>query len=350
MKKKIIAIMFCIIVFLGLTGCSSKESKKSDQEIHQERDTEELYSCLENELSGYIVTEKSSLDILPLEDITNKKDKINFYKGFIANKNEVYIIFEMEDPQESEVLESFNKYFSNKFEIYQKYFFGNNAYIFIHNKNNDVDFKEIFNKCNQKKSLEEGKSMPSKTIEQLKKTKKINIKIADEMRGTIDKEETIYEILNIIENAKMYGDNFLCDGTSISFDMYDDKENIIDTVLIWSDGRLIPDSLSKGCGYYSSPSGHKDFKKIIEEETDFIFYNLSTSTQKCQKDKIFIYEDEKYKYYLDCKERGNMNIHFTSTYLTMSLSYALNNKYINIKQLEMYDDLFIKEKKQWEGF
>ena len=309
-------------------------------------DYSEVYACLENELGAYIMTEKDDASDIPLTDITDKKEHIEYYKGVKANEKNMYVILKGNVTYEWEVMKDFELYFSKRFPVYQQYFIEDKGiYIFIHNNSNDVKFDEIMNKCNNIINKEDGKTIKSKTLNNLNKTNKIVIKSGDTELGTINNKDSIDNILNVISNAKQSGDAFLCDGHSFNFEMYDNNK-LIDTVYVWHDGsRLIPKSIHSGCSYYGNTNDKIDLREIIEKETDYIFYGISDYSDSCDSALELIYEDEKYNYYLSCEKSDEVLIHFTLTNLKMTLKYALNNNYITPDKLEGYTDLFVKKEK-----
>ena len=85
----------------------------------------ELLNCLESQLGGYLVTETDNLIELPLNEIkSSNKEKIAYYKGVYASNhpNNVFIMVYPENgTYESSVMKDFDKYFYNKFSVYQKY-------------------------------------------------------------------------------------------------------------------------------------------------------------------------------------------------------------------------------------
>lgn len=309
-------------------------------------DYSEVYACLENELGAYIMTEKDNASEIPLTDITDKKEQVEYYKGIKANEKNMYIIFKGNVTYEWEVMKDFQLYFSKKFPVYQRYFMMDKGiYIFIHNNSNDVKFDEIINKCNNGINKEDGKTIKSKTLNSLNKTNKIIIKSGDTELGTINNKDSINNILSVISNSKQSGDVFLCDSNSFNFEMYDNNK-LIDTVYVWHDGsRLIPKSIHSGCSYYRKTNDKIDLREIIEKETDYIFYDISDYSDNCDSALELIYEDDKYNYYLSCEKSDKVFIHFTLSNLQMTLKYALNNNYITPDKLEDFTDLFIKKEK-----
>ena len=353
MKNKFLIIIF-LFVFI-ITGCSSNQNTKIDDnyEIDEtilEENKNKMIACLENELGGYITTENDELIDLSLDEITDKQDKIQYYKGIKANDNNMYVIYQ-NTPSEFEVIKDFDLYFSKKFPIYQKYLFNDEIYVFIHNANNDINFKEIQNKCNiNNYEVDNVKNIPNKNINKIKETKKIIIKSGEKELGTITNKNSIDDIIEIISTSEQYSykginNGYLCDGQSFDFNLFNDKEKLIDTIYVWNSGtRLIPKSIHSGCSYYSTTS-NKDIREIIEKETDYKFYGYTDYEDECAEALELIYEDNNYKYYLNCIKSDKVLIHFDITNLTMTVKYALNNNYINPDQLVLYNDLLIKEKK-----
>jgi len=302
--------------------------------------------CFEDELNEYILSEKESTDIL-LNEITDKSDKINYYKGLKTDDEEIYIIVETNLTYEWEVMRDFELYFAKKYPIYQSYNIPNTGiYIYTHNSANDIDFKAIQNKCNKSNlNDKDGKEIPSKTLNKLNETNKIIIKSGDTRIGTITNEKSINEILDIISTSKQYGDVFLADGHSFDFLMFNDKNELIDTIYIWHNWkRLIPKSMGEELGYYLITNKIYDLKEIVSRETDYVFYDLLDYSEDYKGEQELIYETDKYKYYLKDKKSDEVLISFNLTNLTMTLKYALNNNYITPDKLEIYSDFFIKEK------
>lgn len=336
MKKRVLTILLCGIMLLGITGCGQKnpESEKENQEEYNK----ELVQCLENELGGYIVTEQDDLIDIPLNEIKNSDiEKIAYYKGVYASNhpdNMYIIVYPKNGTYESSVMKDFDKYFYEKFSIYQSYESPLTPTIYINNQENDVDFKDITNKCVTRNNINDGKSISSKTINKMNDTKKIVIKSNNKELGTIKDKETLSEILNAISSSKQYGDAFLCDGHGLDFEMYDSNNKLIDTLYVWGDGkRLMPASLSGGgCSYYSI-SNNVDLREIIEEETDYIFYTILDVRDNDNQKQQLIYKDNKYKYYLNSDNPNEILIKFILNNKTMTLKYALENKHISAEKV-----------------
>ena len=58
--------------------------------------------------------------------------------------------------------------------------------------------------------------------------------------------------------------------------------------------------------------------RIIEENTDYVFYNISDFSDTCDQALEAIYEDEQYTYYLSCIKSDQVIINFDITNLTMT--------------------------------
>lgn len=301
---------------------------------------------LEKELNGYMLPEKERVDI-PLSEITDKSDKIVYFNGVKTNDENIYIIVETDMTYEWEVMRDFELYFAKKYPIYQSYNIPNTGiYIYSHNSSNDIDFEEIQSKfSNSNLSDMDGEKIPSKIINKLSETNKIVIQSGDTKIGTITNKKSISEILEIITTSKQYGDVFLVDGHSFDFLMFNDKNELIDTVYIWRDWeRLVPKSIEGG--YYLITNKNYDLREIVSRETDYVFYVLLDYSEDYEGEQELIYETDKYKYYLKGKKSDEVLISFSLTNLTMTLKYALNNNYITLEELEEYsDDLLMKEEK-----
>lgn len=298
-----------------------------------------LMSCLVNQMGAYIMSESNELYSMPLSTFETNEDEIIYYKSFYTNNENIYVIVKTYD---GEVIRDFDEYFSSKYDVYQTYFVNDSTYVYLYNKLNDIDFENL-KKCSANKVNDKVvKKIDSKTIEKLENTNKIVMNFSDGTPETIENTRAINEILAIISSGKQYGDAALCDGHSLELLMYND-DNLIDTIYVWRGGsRLIPKSIHGGCSYYTV--GDSNLIEIIERETNYISYNLFSLTDSCEENEK-IYSDEKYNYYLNCKERGNMLIKFNTKNLKMNLKYALDNNYISIENLLVYDDLIIKEEK-----
>lgn len=306
----------------------------------------ELLSCLESQLGGYLVTETDNLIELPLSEIkSSDKEKIAYYKGVYASNhpNNIFIMVYPENgTYESSVMKDFDKYFYNKFSVYQKYESPLTPTIYIHNQDNDVDFKDIVNKCVISNNTEDGKAIPNNTLDKVNNTTKIVIKSNQKELGTISDKDKLDEILSAIKSSKKYGENCLADGHAFDFEMYDNDNKLIDTIYVWGDGnRLIPKSMN-GC--YYSISNDIDLRQIIEEETDYIFYNILDYRDNDNQQEQVIYKDDKNSYYIKSDDVNEMLIKFMLNNQTMTLKYALENEYISAEKVsDEYPDVLIKK-------
>ena len=283
MKKRLFVIIF---VFAFITcGCSNRNNASVDNTIEQDNNNEvdqtiilenkkKMITCLENELGGYIASEKNELSDLPLKDITDREDRIQYYKGIKTSDNNMYVIYE-NTPSEFEVLKDFDLYFSKKYPIYQRYQFNNGITVLIHNTLNDIDFKEIERKCNVNyQEPDKIINIPTNTINKINDTKKIIIKSGEKRLGTITNEKSINDIIETITTSVQYSYKdtdvaYLCDGYSFEFNLFNNKDKLIDTIYVWHSGtRLIPKSIHSGCSYFNTTSS-KDLRKIIENETNY---------------------------------------------------------------------------------
>lgn len=309
---------------------------------------EELLQCLESELDNYIITENDDLVEIPLSEIKKKDmDKIYYYKGVYASKhpdNMYVIVYPKNGTYDFNVMKDFEKYFYEKFFMYQKYEDFSIPTIYIHNSYNNVDFKKILNKC-QNNSDSNAKILPSEITSNLKNTKKINIKIGNKELGTINDNDKISNILKIISSGKQYGQVFLCDNYAFNFEMYDNDNKLIDTIYVWYDGkRMIPASIgSKGCSYYSI-SSDVDLRKFIQEETDFVFYNILDLRDNDNKNEQLIYKDNNGSYYIKSDDTNDILIKFVLNNQIMTLKYALEKKFISAEKVSNeYPDILIKK-------
>ncbi len=344
MKKILLSILICGFMVLGVVGCGKKE-QETDKKTTEDYD-KELMQCLESQLGGYLVTETDELIEIPLSEIkSSDKEKIAYYKGVYASNhpNNIYVmVFPKNGTYESSVMKDFDKYFYNKFSVYQTYESPLTPTIYIHNQDNDVDFKEIVNQCIVKNDDKDAKSIPNETLDKINNTTKIVIKSSQKELGTINSKDKLTEILNAISSSKQYGDACLSDGYAFDFEMYDKDNKLIDTIYVWGDGkRLIPKSMN-GC--YYSVSNDTDLRKIIEEETDYIFYSILDYRDNDNQKEQLIYKDDKNSYYLKSDDTNEIAIKFMLNNQIMTLKYALENKYISAEKVASeYPDILIKK-------
>ena len=344
MKKSIFTILMCGVMVLGVVGCGKKE-QESDKKTTEDYD-KELVQCLESQLGGYLVTETDDLIEIPLSEIkSNDKEKIAYYKGVYASNhpNNIYVmVFPKNGTYESSVMKDFDKYFYHKFSVYQTYESPLTPTIYIHNQDNDVDFKDIVNQCIVKNDYKDAKSIPNETLNKISNTTKIVIKSSQKELGTISDKNKLTEILNAIKSSKQYGEPCEADNYAFEFEMYDNDNKLIDTIYVWRDGnRLIPKSIN-GC-YYSISNGI-DLNKIIEEETEYIFYGILDYRDNNNQKEQLIYKDDKNSYYLKSDDTNEIAIKFMLNNQIMTLKYALENKYISAEKVaKEYPDILIKK-------
>ena len=344
MKKSIFTILMCGVMVLGVVGCGKKD-QESDKKTTEDYD-KELVQCLESQLGGYLVTETDDLIEIPLSEIkSNDKEKIAYYKGVYASNhpNNIYVmVFPKNGTYESSVMKDFDKYFYHKFSVYQTYESPLIPTIYIHNQDNDVNFKDIVNQCIVKNDDKDAKSIPNETLNKISNTTKIVIKSSQKELGTISDKNELTEILNAIKSSKQYGDICLTDNYAFEFEMYDNDNKLIDTIYVWHDGnRLIPKSIN-GC-YYSISNGI-DLNKIIEEETEYIFYGILDYRDNDNQKEQLIHKDDKNSYYLKSDNTNEIAIKFMLNDQIMTLKYALENKYISAEKVaKEYPDILIKK-------
>lgn len=352
MKKKEILIISVIIIILLLvilgiiifTKDTVPQSNREEEKITEQE--QEFISCLENELGARIASESREFTDIPLSDITDKSEEIAYFKG-IQSGNDSYIIVKTNITYDRDIMQDFDLYFSKKYATFQLFDLANGIYVYLFNNENNTSESELLTAC-QVQNLEGMKTedFPSKTIDELNKTASVIIKNGSGELGQITNHDVIDQILNYISMSKQYGENFLCDGHLFELEMLDEEGKLIDTIYLWGDGkRLLPKSLEGGCGYYSIADFNIDFRKIIEENTNYIFYGINDYSVEGKENLTQIYEDEKYKYFINWENSDKVLIHFTLNNLYMKLEYALNNNYIAPEQLEEYDGLLIRETK-----
>jgi len=313
--------------------------------VEAEQQMEEIVSCLENELGGYLVTEQDNLIDIPISEIKNVNiDKIEIFKGKYASNhkdNMYFIIFPKNGTYEAEVMNNFEEYFSKKFSIYQMFTSPVIPTIYIHTENNDIDMKTLTNKCVTNNVEQNSKSLPTSTINKINKTNKIIIKSGEKELGVIKGADKIKEILDAVSSANRYGDVCLSDGHGFDFEMYNDNK-LIDTIQVWGDGkRILPRSIN-GCYYFISNG--TDLRKIIEDETDYIFYTILDYSKTCADALELVYENNGHKYYLSCIKSDKVLIKFMINNKVMTLKSALENNLISAdKVASEYPDILIKK-------
>lgn len=343
-------------MILGITGCKNKteEPKKQDQtEENIEQDQNESYDkemmeCLEGQLGGYLVGVKDELIEIPLNEVKKSdQEVIGYYKGVYASEhpdNMYMIVYPKSGYYDSFELLDFEKYFYDRFSLYQTSEIPHIPAIFIHTTDNAVDFQEIENKCIPKKHTEKGESIPSETLDKINTTTKIVMKCGESEIGTITEESKINEILSIISRSKKYSNECIQEeGYSFEFDMYDNNNEITDTIFVWDNGELLLPSSIMGCHYFI-PSD-VNIRKIIEEESSYKFYLLLDYRENTNEtEQTLIYQDGKNSYYLNSKNPDKILVKFTLNNKTMTLKQALEDKYISPeKVINDYPDMLIKK-------
>lgn len=348
MKNKLLGILFSGILAIGLTGCNEQDLPENDVVENNTGLSEEIFSCLENELGGYLVTEQDDLVEFPITEIENlNTEKIEYFKGVYASnhkENMYMIVYPKNGTYEAEVMNKFNKYFSNKFSMYQTYNSPATPTIYIHSSKNNMDFKNITKKCTDGNKSNDGKTFPSRILNKLDKTSKIVIESGKKELGEITDKTKVTEIINALSSGKQYGNACLSDGHAFEFRLYNNKNKLIETFYVWGDGnRLLPASMD-GC-YYSISNG-TDLRKIIEDETDNIFYSILDFRNNFNQEQQLIYSDTKYDYYLNSDNIDEIAIKFSLTNQVMTLKYAIENNYISAERVASeYPDILIKENK-----
>lgn len=351
MKKKEILIISVVIIILlliifGIIIFTKDTVPKANEEEQITEQEQRFISCLENELGARISSNILEFSDIKLNDIIDKTEGIMYFKG-VQSGNNSYIIVKTNTTYDYDINKYFDLYFSNKYDTFQLFDLTTGIYAYLHNNENNTSKSELLKAC-QGSNLKDIKveDFPSKTIDKLNKTASIVIKDGSYELGQITNTEEIEQILNYISMSKQYGENFLCDGHLFELEMLDEEGKLIDTIYLWGDGkRLLPKSLEGGCGYYSIADFNIDFRKIIEENTNYKFYGIYDYSVEGKENLTQIYEDEKYKYFINWENSDKVLIYFTLNNLYMKLEYALNNNYITPKQLEEYDGLLIRETK-----
>lgn len=351
MKKKEILIISVVIIILlliifGIIIFTKDTVPKANEEEQITEQEQRFISCLENELGARISSNILEFSDIKLNDIIDKTEGIMYFKG-VQSGNNSYIIVKTNTTYDYDINKYFDLYFSNKYDTFQLFDLTNGIYAYLHNNENNTSESELLMAC-QVQNLEGMKTedFPSKTIDELNKTASAIIKNGSGELGQITNSDVIVQVLNNISVSKQYGENFLCDGHLFELEMLDEEGKLIDTIYLWGDGkRLLPKSLEGGCGYYSIADFDIDFRKIIEENTNYIFYGINDYSVEGKENLTQIYEDEKYKYFINWENSDKVLIHFTLNNLYMKLEYALNNNYIAPEQLKEYDGLLIRETK-----
>ena len=112
----------------------------------------------------------------------------------------------------------------------------------------------------------------SKIIDNLKNTVRVDIRelTEDKIVGTITDSETINELIDAISTSSYSGSDCLADAHQMELEMYDENDNLLDTIDFWPNiERIRPENSSNNC--YFNVQGENTVKNIIESETDYKF-------------------------------------------------------------------------------
>ena len=112
----------------------------------------------------------------------------------------------------------------------------------------------------------------SEIIDNLKNTVRVDIRelTEDKIVGTITDSETINELIAAISTSSYSGSDCLADAHQMELEMYDENDNLLDTIDFWPNiERIRPENSSNNC--YFNVQGENSVKNIIESETDYKF-------------------------------------------------------------------------------
>ena len=112
----------------------------------------------------------------------------------------------------------------------------------------------------------------SKIIDNLKNTVRVDIKELTEEKivGTITDNKSINELIDAISTSSYRGSDCLTDAHQMELEMYDENNNLLNTIDFWpSVERIRPENSSNKC--YFNVQGENTIKNIIESETDYKF-------------------------------------------------------------------------------
>lgn len=112
----------------------------------------------------------------------------------------------------------------------------------------------------------------SEIIDNLKNTVRVDIRelTEDKIVGTITDSETINELIDAISTSSYSGSDCLADAHQMELEMYDENDNLLDTIDFWPNiERIRPENSSNNC--YFNVQGENSVKNIIESETDYKF-------------------------------------------------------------------------------
>lgn len=325
------------IVLLSLVGCGKE--KLSSEELKQKEQDEKMLSCLTTKVKTYF--EEDNFAKLDKDKITKKK--VEYYESGLIDEDNFFVIVKTED---EDTLKEITKYFKDKFATFNSYTY-DNFNVYFHT-NQDVEDVSSFDEClNINYTLYQ--NIPTDAIAKLEDMQKIVVKSSfnDTLDlGTITKKEDLDEIYEIIKNSKDNPNSYFCVGNSLNLEIYDNKNKLIDTLYVWQTGGQISlQSLKiESCISYSTPLD-KDIRKIIEDNTDYKFFNITSLGENDKTVKELIYNDKKYNYYF-IKPLDETMVRFAITGQEMTLKEALDKKLLNYKNLLIYaEDWLIKEEK-----
>ncbi|HIS12480.1 MAG TPA: hypothetical protein IAB40_05150 [Candidatus Onthocola stercoravium] len=109
-------------------------------------------------------------------------------------------------------------------------------------------------------------------IDNLKNAVRVDIRelTEDKIVGTITDSETINELIDAISTSSYSGSDCLADAHQMELEMYDENDNLLDTIDFWPNiERIRPENSSNNC--YFNVQGENTVKNIIESETDYKF-------------------------------------------------------------------------------
>lgn len=112
----------------------------------------------------------------------------------------------------------------------------------------------------------------SEIIDNLKNTVRVDIRelTEDKIVGTITDSETINELIAAISNSSYSESGCLADAHQMELEMYDENDNLLDTIDFWPNiERIRPENSSNNC--YFNVQGENTVKNIIESENDYKF-------------------------------------------------------------------------------
>lgn len=112
----------------------------------------------------------------------------------------------------------------------------------------------------------------SEIINNLKNTVRVDIKELTEEKivGTITDNKSINELIDAISTSSYSGTDCLADAHQMELEMYDENDNLLDTIDFWPNiERIRPENSSNNC--YFNVQGENTVKNIIESETDYKF-------------------------------------------------------------------------------